>query len=411
MYTINCKQNKVPLCDIKKIDENDYFNADEIRSFNDICDQQHNWLIADENIGEKSFSATVRPSYCSSNKSKKYIFKIVSFKSDIYAKDKVKKDFDKEIEMQNLASNYGVTSPVYQVFKNNNFGLFVMDLYQITVFRFFLEELKKSDPDYGLLESIFIRCLEILNLLKENNILHTDIHLNNFMLENIENKEIKIIDFGICVQGVPDKDLNTDNSLTLVLELSNIFRETQEKYYDFLSSLADIADKRFGYDQVSEKFSLNIQTGSRDDIFLQLKKKSKELDNFNFKKFEFLNYFLNDDNDDNIPIVKERVFKYIIQINKFKRKDKYKIIDIIAISKKLAKLKFENDELFDYYVELEDYLEDGDKDPRETKKLIKMIKIIIFNYLINVCELNFPKDESIFTKLLEKAKGSPNKKK
>ena len=36
MYTINCKQNKVPLCDIKKIDENDYFNADEIRSFNDI---------------------------------------------------------------------------------------------------------------------------------------------------------------------------------------------------------------------------------------------------------------------------------------------------------------------------------------------------------------------------------------
>jgi hypothetical protein len=77
----------------------------------------------------------------------------------------------------------------------------------------------------------------------------------------------------------------------------------------------------------------------------------------------------------------------------------------------LAKLKFKDDEWYDYYVELEEYLEDGGKDPRETKKLIETIKIIIFNYLIKVCELNFPEDESIFTKLLEKAKGSPKKKK
>lgn len=395
MYSLNCNTNNKPLCKINQENGDEYFNANEIKSFHDICEQKNQWIISNKNIGEKSNYGTARPGYCNNDKSKKYIFKIVSFKSEFYTKPKMLQDFDNEIEMQNIASTLGVTSPIYQVFKNDDFGLFVMDLYQITVFRFFLDELQEDKPDFGLLKLIFVRCLEIVKILKQNNILHKDIHLNNFMIENIETQSVKIIDFGLCVRGVPDEKLNSTNSEMLAMELNNILLQTDEKYNDFLFDLAEIADKDFGY-EVLEILKL-MQRQRPKDIYDYLKEKSKLLEVINFGDREFYDFYYLNQND-NLSILKYTIFRYILKIKNENISEK----KVIEISKSLTHFSFESDELYDYYTNLEDYLEDESDDPRDDTSLLKLK---VFDKIIKVCESRFP-DKSIFTKLLEKEKGS-----
>jgi serine/threonine protein kinase len=388
-YRLNCNKNNMPLCKINQENGDEYFDANEIESFHDICEQKNQWIISNKNIGEKSNYGTARPGYCSNDKSKKYIFKIVSFKSEIYTKPKMQQDFDNEIKMQNIASTLDVTSPIYQVFKNDNFGLFVMDLYQITVFRFFLDELKKDNPNFGLLESIFVKCLVIVRTLKKSDILHKDIHLNNFMLENIETQSVKIIDFGLCVRGVPDENLNRTNSEMLAMELNNILLQAGEKYNDFLFHLAEIADKTFGYEVLEILKSMKKQRPK--NIYDYLQENSKLLEVINFGDRDFYDFYYLNQNDD-LSILKYTVFRYILKIKNENISEK----EVIEISKSLTGFSFEEDELYDYYISLEDYLEGvSDYDPRDDTSLLKLK---VFDKIIKVCESK-----------LKKVKGSRSK--
>jgi serine/threonine protein kinase len=163
-----------------------------------VCGEQNSWEFL-EKIGEESVVGKTFLSKCNKEEEKDtYVFKIVHFPNEHAIKM-----FYSEIDFQNKASKLKVTSPVYQIFMDTRkqFGMFVMDRYQVTVKRFFIEQLKLPQPNIRLLKRILNRCIEIDQLLQKHQIYHGDQHLNNFMLQstddldNIE-KYIKIIDFG-----------------------------------------------------------------------------------------------------------------------------------------------------------------------------------------------------------------------
>ena len=163
----------------------------------DVCGEQNSWEFLAK-IGEESVFGTTFLSKCNKEEKETYVFKIVHFPNEHAIKM-----FYTETDFQHKASKLQITSPVYQIFIDirKQFGMFVMDRYQVTVQRFFIEQLKLPLPNIRLLERILNRCIEIDQLLQKHQIYHEDQHLNNFMLEstddldNIE-KYVKIIDFG-----------------------------------------------------------------------------------------------------------------------------------------------------------------------------------------------------------------------
>lgn len=162
-----------------------------------ICSEKNSWEFLAK-IGEESMFGTTFLSQCDNKNKETFVFKIVSFPNEHSVKM-----FYNEIDFQHKASKLKVTSPVYQIFMDihKKFGMFVMDRYQITVQRFFIVQLKSPHPDLKLLKRILDRCIEIDQLLQKHQIYHEDQHLNNFMLESIDDldnieKYVKIIDFG-----------------------------------------------------------------------------------------------------------------------------------------------------------------------------------------------------------------------
>ena len=102
------------------------------------------------------------------------------------------------------------TTPIYQIFLNNDYLMFVTDKMKTTVLRYISNMLKgklhekiSDKKTITLIRSIIARCFEICHLLMDQyDIYHGDEHLNNFMITynfdpyNFNPDEIKIIDFG-----------------------------------------------------------------------------------------------------------------------------------------------------------------------------------------------------------------------
>lgn len=215
IHEVDCGNELKNICNIKKteITKISYFEAKRLKVYfynngQNVCGDEDTWELKHK-LGEDSAFGEPYLSTCSKDDQKSYVFKIIHNLDN--ESNRIKK-FNDEVFYQNKASQLGVSSPIYQVFmdKSKNFGMFVMDLYAMTVHRFFINQLKLPDPNLTLLQTILDRCFEINRLLTENGISHNDQHLNNFMLVSTNesdlhnvNANIKIIDFGEAV---------TDNS-------------------------------------------------------------------------------------------------------------------------------------------------------------------------------------------------------
>jgi len=76
---------------------------------------------------------------------------------------------------------------------------FITDKLEITLKRFFINELSKKNPDESLLDKYFRKCISMIHKLYENGIWHNDAHLDNFMLD--KKGKLYIIDFGLSEYG------------------------------------------------------------------------------------------------------------------------------------------------------------------------------------------------------------------
>ena len=366
---INCKKNDENLCHIKeKSDGKEFLKAETVHSFENICEKKDNWLIGDK-IGEQSANASIRQAFC---KKSKYVFKIFDFDSDSESVE----EFQNEIEIQNRVAQLGFTSPIYQVFQNKDYGMFVMDEYAMTVYRFFIKELNKENPNFESVSRIFDRCLQIVHILQGHNILHTDVHLNNFMLEKADSDSVKIIDFGKCKIGKPTKILIKENSILLSSNFLQIFRETAKKYYDFLQMLAEMADSKYGY-KLADEFmtSVTYENTSAIDKYIMRESEKITLININNGEFEHYQQFIEKNPDffnenpitpkniqEEIQAYKKIIFDWVIKHKKFK-------ID------QLLKISFERDELYNYFT----------KKTKESNK----IKRLVFDYIIEKAHEKF----------------------
>jgi tRNA A-37 threonylcarbamoyl transferase component Bud32 len=215
-----CNIENTEITKIKSYIEAKKLNVSFYNNGQNVCGDDDSWALI-RRLGEESAFGDAYLSTCSKDKQKSYVFKIIH-NLENYS-DRIKR-FNNEVSYQTRASELGVSSPIYQVFmdKSKKFGMFVMDLYAMTVQRFFIEQLELSNPNLNLLQRIFDRCFEISHLLDENGIAHNDQHLNNFMLVSTNeldlddvNTNIKIIDFGDATKDT------SQSRLTIVLKIIN----------------------------------------------------------------------------------------------------------------------------------------------------------------------------------------------
>lgn len=199
----DCIKNFSELCKIKKRPGQDsFYEAVKILNLNeDACKTE--WKISENPIGEVSENGSIFKGMCD-GEGKVYALKYITLKGKTTYE---LKGVVNEINMQQYiyrSTNY--TTPIYQIFLNNYYMMFVTDKLNITVYRYILQKLEKgvlSDNDIKCIKKIIQICYELLyDLMLNYEIVHNDEHLNNFMLTddfdetNFDRNYIKIIDFG-----------------------------------------------------------------------------------------------------------------------------------------------------------------------------------------------------------------------
>ena len=201
----DCIQNFSSICTMKKTTGQDLFFAAKILNLTDKpCDTT--WEIKDTRIGENSDNASIYEGECKDKKPDGYKHAL----KYIELKDKSSfslKQIANEINIQQkIYKESGLTTPVYQIFLNNDYLMFVTDKLKVTVFRYIYDLLtvgKVDEKNITLIKKILERCFEICHVLMvEHDIYHGDEHLNNFMLTDdfdpghFNPDDVKIIDFG-----------------------------------------------------------------------------------------------------------------------------------------------------------------------------------------------------------------------
>ena len=98
-----------------------------------------------------------------------------------------------------------------------NCGMKLSEYFEIIIER--NKKISVKDRLKNLL-TIFKECCKTVKIIHDLGYLHLDIKPENFLIN--DNNQVKIIDFGLCVRGVPDENLNRTNSEMLAMELNNI---------------------------------------------------------------------------------------------------------------------------------------------------------------------------------------------
>jgi len=196
----DCISNFTELCKIKKRPGQD----SAIKIVNYTCKTEWNNLI-----GEQSENASIY--HCSpiglckgENKGVKHVLKYIALKGKTSYE---LKGIANEINIQQqIYKISGYTTPIYQIFLNNYYMMFVTDKLGITVYRYILQKLengKLKEADILFIKKLIQRCYQLLSdLMTSYGIIHGDEHLNNFMLiddfdkENFNANNVKLIDFG-----------------------------------------------------------------------------------------------------------------------------------------------------------------------------------------------------------------------
>lgn len=179
-----------------------FFAAKILNLTGEHCDTF--WEIKENNIGENSDNAIIYEGECK-DKKQDYMYAL----KYIELKDKSSftlKQIANEINIQQkVYIETKFTTPIYQIFLNNDYLMFVTDKLE-TISDILKDKLLKNMKPKNkikLIRSIITRCFEICHLLMDKyDIYHGDEHLNNFMItynfdpDNFNPDEIKIIDFG-----------------------------------------------------------------------------------------------------------------------------------------------------------------------------------------------------------------------
>jgi hypothetical protein len=209
----DCVSNFTSLCRIKKRPGQDsFFDAVRILKLDhNICNSE--WEISETPIGEISQNATIYKGTCKDdNKDNKeydkYVLKYIGIKG---RNSYQLKGIATEINLQHrIYKQTGYTTPIYQIFLNDNYLMFITDKLGVTVYRYIFDKIDKgvlSKQDIAIIKNILEICYEMLiDLMTNHSIVHGDEHLNNFMLtsdfflneneNNVDKSKIKMIDFG-----------------------------------------------------------------------------------------------------------------------------------------------------------------------------------------------------------------------
>jgi hypothetical protein len=225
----NCISSFTELCKIKKRPGQDsFFEVIKILNLSDVACKTK-WEISENPIGEVSENGTIYKGTCNGdgdNKVDKYALKYIVLKGKTSYE---LKNISNEINLQQqIYKHTGYTTPIHQIFLNENYMMFITDKLGTTVYRYLLQKLDKgklNDKDIEIINKIIQYCYEILhNLMYDHGIIHGDEHLNNFMLTEDFNEEkfdisnVKIIDFGKSYR----LDTTRNNKVTLSMRLDII---------------------------------------------------------------------------------------------------------------------------------------------------------------------------------------------
>lgn len=239
----DCTTDITPLCRIKKSPGQDsFFMATKILNMENAC--KTSWEIEEHPIGEMSENAVLYKGSCM-NDDKKYALKFIGLK------DKTGyqlKNIAREINIQHqIYLKYGLTTPIHQIFLNDDYLLFITDKLGMTVYRYIKNSLNSGKDKKIIIKQIIERCYDMTTLLMKEGIFHNDEHLNNFMLtddfdDQFDPSKIKIIDFGKTSIDVSSDILRIKNRLKVIsmIMMSNLndFRFNKPPS---LSSVSDLA--------------------------------------------------------------------------------------------------------------------------------------------------------------------------
>ena len=259
----DCIKNMSSLCNIRQTRKGIFFSAKKILNITPYaCDTQ--WEIGEKPIGEESSNGLIYKGQCDGNH-KEYVLKYIDLRG---LSDQQLRLIAKEINAQQLVyKKTGFTTPVYQIFINDDYLMFITDKLKTTVYRYFIEKINHntSPQIIDLLKKIAERCYDIsVDLMKNHNIFHGDEHFNNFMLtndfdeKNFDPLTIKIIDFGktVIYQNL-DKNTNLSKlkqrleSINSFIDFTlNDFRYNKPLY---LKSISDLIPNNAKYHITPQK--------------------------------------------------------------------------------------------------------------------------------------------------------------
>jgi tRNA A-37 threonylcarbamoyl transferase component Bud32 len=255
LYNQDCNLNFTSLCSVKKSPGQDsFFDAIKIIHLEDkICKTE--WEISETPIGEISQNATIYKARCAnSNRGDKYALKYIGIKG---RSSYELKNITSEINIQQKIYNKtGYTTPIYQIFLNNNYLMFVTDKLGMTVYRYIFNKMENDNLNSFDIKNIISCCYNMLyDLMTNHGIVHGDEHLNNFMVtEDFDDNQssqmiskIKIIDFGksYILPSGQDVSKMIDIRLNVIKSIMNANIEDLRYHKNRPSRLSDLLPDEF----------------------------------------------------------------------------------------------------------------------------------------------------------------------
>lgn len=157
------------------------------------------WYLPEKSLLGSGGAATVHE-VCNHNADCDYVMKINKLGA---LRGVTRERFWNEVELQKKAAQLGVSPHVIEAWDCTNpfIGVIIMPALQDTLFNVSHNLQKKRMRDKTR-RSYFEEALEILEILKKNQICHGDPHFSNFMIDKAG--KLKIIDFGMA--RVVDKE-------------------------------------------------------------------------------------------------------------------------------------------------------------------------------------------------------------
>ena len=211
METFNCEVDQM-LCKLLKKNGEVVMNASYYYQLknNKACNGR--WELSDSPIGEESAHASVYLSLCKDDdkfeedqkENKRYIAKIMKPDHPVHALNEIKA----QIEISNSPCKV-YTIPISQAFVNKDKTMFILIMPFVegmTVKRYIELEKRNKEPNFEKIKKVIEQCKNIvIRLFKFCYYLHSDTHLNNFMIKNNGDvSTIKIIDFGKSEPVMPN---------------------------------------------------------------------------------------------------------------------------------------------------------------------------------------------------------------